>query len=457
MTATSEAMLDDPATFVDAVAPDATAERPAIVRGDRTATRAFLSVVDQAVVSGTNFVTTVVIGRLCTKHELGVYSLAFSIVLLARGIQYQVVSAPYMIYWSRRPLSGRSAYLGSSLLHQLVLTLLVGLGLAGYVAVLWRGAGPPGLLPVVCILLCSVPFLLMREFIRNLALSQLRMIDAIVIDAAVALLQLGLILVLGLLGLLTIPAVYAVMGLACLAACLYWRVGRTQSTEFVRASAWDDWRQNWSFGKWALSSHLVGGSIPYIMPWIVAVAHGEAETGVLAAATTLVGLSNTFVMGLGNFLTPRAALAYTDGGVRALIRVLASFALLFSLSLGAFCLAVALFGDPLAVLLYGDRYRGIGLIITLLACTVLANSLRMTAGGGLWSIERPRANFGAEVCTMVVTIGVSVALVGPFGVLGAAIGMLCGAVAGAVTGAAILIRSLGQLTPIPTIAEGSRA
>jgi hypothetical protein len=61
-----------------------------------------LSVLDQAVVSGTSFATSVLLGRFASQEELGVYYLALSVVYFTRGVQEQVVSAPYMIYCSRR-------------------------------------------------------------------------------------------------------------------------------------------------------------------------------------------------------------------------------------------------------------------------------------------------------------------------------------------------------------------
>src|SRR5262245_24649164 len=64
--------------------------------------RAFLSIFDQGVVSGTSFVTSVLIGRLCSQEDLGVYSLALSVVFILRGIQGELTSTPYMICCNRR-------------------------------------------------------------------------------------------------------------------------------------------------------------------------------------------------------------------------------------------------------------------------------------------------------------------------------------------------------------------
>ena len=61
-------------------------------------------------------------------------------------------------------------------------------------------------------------------------------------------------------------------------------------------------------------------------------------------------------------------------------------------------------GDQPAVLVYGERCGGTGLILALAAASMLANSLSITAGNGLWALERPRANFAADACTLAVTM-----------------------------------------------------
>jgi O-antigen/teichoic acid export membrane protein len=115
-------------------------------------------------------------------------------------------------------------------------------------------------------------------------------------------------------------------------------------------------------------------------------------------------------------------------------------ALLFLVTLGGFCLVVALTGDLGTRLIFGHRYEGTGTILVLLAVTMLLNSLGITAGTGLWAINHPEANFAADVCILVVTLSVVSLLVSPLGVLGAALAMLAGAVAGALVRCLTLVR-----------------
>ena len=60
-----------------------------------------MSVASQAVASGTSFLTSVLIGRTCSKEVLGTYALAFSIVIMIRGVQANS-SSPHTRSTSRR-------------------------------------------------------------------------------------------------------------------------------------------------------------------------------------------------------------------------------------------------------------------------------------------------------------------------------------------------------------------
>ena len=162
----------------------------------RGSVAAFFFVVDQCIVSTTSFLTTVAVGRTGSREELGRYYLAFSILLFARNWQAQLVTDPYKVYWSRQGRSSRGAYLGSTLVQNSVLTFVMMLALLAYIILLQWGTGPRELLPITWVLLAGLPFLLFREFIRNVVLSHLRAFAAIAIDSTVAILQIGLLLIL---------------------------------------------------------------------------------------------------------------------------------------------------------------------------------------------------------------------------------------------------------------------
>jgi len=407
-------------------------QRLRFVLGDTVLRKGMLSVFDQAVVSGTSFITSVLIGRLCSPNDLGVYYLALSVVLFLRGIQEQIISAPYAVYCHRHKGASLSAYTGSTLVHQFVLMgIAVACG-AGTAAALSAGIGPAELAPAAWAVVGAVPFLLFREYLRQLAFGRLALRTAVLLDIGVAALQFGGLAVLAVLGELSVVSVYLVMGGACALAAWGWWRARRDEVVVQPSRVLPDWKGNWSFSRWALASHLVGCSTPYILPWFVAAVDGTAATGILAACNTLVGLANAFMMGLSNYLTPKAAQSFSEGGVHELRRILRKTAILFVVSIGGFALFCTVAGNTVAEFVYGPEFSGAGPVLTVLAFSLLAGSVAMTAGNGLWAMERPSANFRADICALLVTVMAAVTLTPPFGVLGAAAASLAGATTDAV-------------------------
>jgi O-antigen/teichoic acid export membrane protein len=110
------------------------------------------------------------------------------------------------------------------------------------------------------------------------------------------------------------------------------------------------------------------------------------------------------------------------------------------MSLGTVVVIGFTFGEQIAVLVYGPQFAGTGLIVGVLSLSVLANSMGVTAGNGLWAMERPSANFVADLCSLVVVVVATITLVPAFGPLGAA----CATLAGTSSDAAVRLFILRQ-------------
>src|SRR6185436_16894824 len=77
-----------------------------------------LAIADQAVVSSTSFATSILLGW-SGKSELGIYYLALSMLVFFRGVQEQLITAPYLVYSHRRDGAAGDVYAGSVLVHHL--------------------------------------------------------------------------------------------------------------------------------------------------------------------------------------------------------------------------------------------------------------------------------------------------------------------------------------------------
>ena len=430
----------------------------ALIAGMRTkavsfssASRGLLSIFDQAIVSGTSFLTAAIMGRLTSPEELGFYFFILSVIRFASGIGSHVIIAPYMVYSKRRNGPELAEYAGSMWGHHFISTFIAGLGLVVAIAIC-QVLGKSSLLPGLWALLGAGPLLLLREAIRRFTFANLQVRSAIALDTIVAILQLGGLTLLIYWGRLSLYSAYAVMGGSCLIASLSWLGLERPTIRLVPQRVLPDWQLNWSFGKWALRSYLVGDTSFYIALWLLSATSGAAATGILGACDTIVGVMNVILIGVGNVLTPLAASALASGGKKELQRVIFQAAVFLGITLGLFSLVAIFSGDWLVVAVFGSMYRGSGLVLITMALAILMTALNMCAGSGLWAIDQPRANFIADVCCLIVTLIAALLFIRPFGALGAAMTVLAGATAACAARATVLARLLQLDTSYPAAA-----
>ena len=129
-----------------------------------------LAIIDQAVVSGTRFVTAVIVGRVCGPHELGDYTLGFTLYCLGACIQTGLIGFPFTVYCHHLQDDDRRSYAGSVLAHFLAFdaAVMVLLGLAA--GALAAGGWRPDLAPFVAVLAVSFPAAFVVEFTRRVQL-----------------------------------------------------------------------------------------------------------------------------------------------------------------------------------------------------------------------------------------------------------------------------------------------
>ena len=398
---------------------------------------------DQAIVSATGFLTSVLLGRHSTPDQLGLYALALSAVMLVKSVEDSIVLAPYTVYCHRQERTELPSYTGSTLVQQLFICILAVAGLGLFASGLSSGTRAVEMAPVFWVLAVVVPAVLMREFARQMAFAHLETATASILDVTVAVIQASALLLLARLGQLSAVSAYWTIGVACGLPAAAWTLARRSQFSIRPELLGEHLRRNWSFGKWVLAGQFVGSSMFSVMPWLLALYHGTAATGLLAACSSIVGVSNMLSLGISNVLSPRAAKAYVEGGAKELRLVLRQAALLLGGVLGIFAAALWLFGDALARFLFGGRYAGAGTVIGVLALNALATGFGVVAGNGLWALGRPAANLKADVVGVGVTLGSALYLVPRQSALGAALALL----AGAATGAAVRCWTLRAILP----------
>ena len=392
-----------------------------------TARKCSVSLVDQVVVSGINFIATVMVGRSGGPEELANYALGFTLVIIVFSFLETLIAMPYTIYANRLEGAARAGYRGAVLLQCGLLAALAALVLAGWGMAISTGLGPQGLAPVLYVLSAAVPFYILKEFARQFAFAHLNSKTALQIDLCAGTLQIVGIAILAAGRFLSAVTAYATIGAANAVVALTWLLLSRNDFVMQRNQIFQVIRRNLSFGGWILAGRIVGQlNSDILVLWLMAFVLGNKATGIFAACMTVVHLSNPFVLGMGQVLTPRVAQAFADKGIREVQRVARKATIFMGLALSGFCIGAFLFGDEALRLFYGSQYDGNRYIITVLSVSILAFALSMPAASSLLALERPDVSLKASAAGLLLTVAIASALVFPLGVLGVAWGLLSG-------------------------------
>jgi O-antigen/teichoic acid export membrane protein len=409
-----------------------------------------VSIADQLIVSGVNFLTVVLIGRFLTKQDLGIYSLAFSIIIFLRSVQETLITAPYTYLHHKQGVG----YAGSALIQHLGMSGLLTLPLLLAGVALYLAGYQSALLSMALIVIVVGPLILFREFARQINFAHLTLRECLVLDGVVAAGQLSGLAILVSIDWLSVPNIFLIIGVAVTVPSLAW-LRITQRLFILKPGRWrSDLLRNWRFGRWMLAGHLLGSVSPFVVPWaLLTTSHGVEAVGVLAASAGVAGLSNTLVVGLNNLLSARAAAAFAQGGIDALQRVLVETGGLVVGLLSGFTVLFLLLGNHIASALYGEDYADAGSVIAILSLGMLMLGISIAAGNGLCVLGRPAANLKADLTSFVAMVISVFILLGPYGVKGAAAATVISNLTGMMVRLWTYTHLAGQqrlLTPVPS-------
>jgi O-antigen/teichoic acid export membrane protein len=385
----------------------------------------FVALADQGVVSATTFATGVIIGRVCGKAELGVYALVWTLIALTTEISAVLTTTPYTVFSPRLRQYQRSRYLGSVLVHQLLLSLIFALIMvAGTVLGSWRGWLPNNVSSAVTTTAAVILFIGLREFVRRVSFAALKVGMALLVDVIACLVQAGGLLLLLHFGVLNASRTYALLGISSALVAggwltLHWRAIRPGPRLYGR-----DLTRNWRFAKWVLGSCILSLFARYLYPWVLAAFHGTSVTGLWAACSAIVALGNPVALGLGNHVLPNISTVYASSGTAAMRRQVHRSSLQFAAFLMPVVLILAVWGERIVTGVYGKAYGGSAAVVLLLAVNMLISSLMFPYSQGLFSLERAKADTLVNVVTVALLFTVGIAAIKSYAALGAAAALL---------------------------------
>jgi O-antigen/teichoic acid export membrane protein len=383
-----------------------------------------LALFDQAVVSGSRFLITIIIGRAAGPVDLGRYAVAFYLLVLLGCAQEALITTPYAICAPRLRKKSSSALRDATVAMHGLFVAIVAVFCLVTVAALWCIDSQPGLLSMSMAMAVAAPLSLIWEFARRTMLAHLRVAHATVIDAVAASLQVIALLTLAFFARLDSSSAVAILGLGCALPALVclWRL----LPEHRPAHLALYWRRNWQLGKWIMGSQMMRALSSVIPIWLLAALAGDLAAGVFAACVSIPMISNPFIFAIGNLLMPKAAHAMGRDGAPGVLRLVLAATAASAAVLVPLGLALFFAGEWILELVYGSRYAGYGTTLAVLGLCPILWAATSSLACGQAALRQTKASFVATMCGILISAAVIAALASTWQVLGAAIGLLAG-------------------------------
>ncbi|HWE01400.1 MAG TPA: lipopolysaccharide biosynthesis protein [Tepidisphaeraceae bacterium] len=405
------------------------APRPSVLRRLIAGRRAF-GLADQILISGSNFITMVLVGRGLGIAGFGQFSLVYNILLLANMIQASLVTQPHNVLGAgREPGGDYNGYTASTAVSQGIMAAAQALLALAFVAVArvegWHCAA------LLLALAPAIAFWQLQEFFRRTLYTEGRMGAALLNDIVSYGGQAAWIAALWWSDRhVADPAQHRLTGPAAMyALAITSAVAAAIGLFQVRASLrgrpnFADWIENWHFGKWLLGSDLLTyfSSLPMYMN-MVALMVGEAASGYLKASQTLFGPTRVISFYLATVLPIQFSRSLAAGGGLALQEQLKKTSRVVLPLLGLFCLAIGLFAAPLLTI-FGREFAAHPRVLALYAVVAFLTYGQMILTAALTAKRRTRAIFFSTLWGAGLTLLISWPLIKAIALDGALVAMI---------------------------------
>jgi O-antigen/teichoic acid export membrane protein len=389
------------------------------------------AVLDQGLISGSNFLVNILLARWLTPTDYGAFAFAFSIFLLLSGTHNSLLLEPMSVLGPANHRHRLKEYLGSLVWIHVGLT-------CGIAAVLMLAAGAMIVLGAQAALgtilvsaALALPVILLFWFARRAFYLEGKPSGALrgslVYSAS---LVVGL-MYLNHLSLLSAFAAFLLMALASLVAsgALLYRLRPRPfiGYKIAEISPRRIIRENWGYGKWVLAItlvHWLSGDVYYIL---VTAFLGFEEAGVLRALQNLVMPITQATTAMGLLLLPQTSGRLASNGFATLKEDVYKITILNAVLTTTYFLILLAFGDKLLHLMYGDKYAEFAYLLPYLIAVPVVMALGSGVQTGLRVLQVPWVIFAGYCVTAILTLSVGVGFVRLWGLLAVAIGGLIGA------------------------------
>ena len=381
-----------------------------------------LSLADQAIVSGGNFVVTILLARWLSTGDFGKFAIIWLMLLFASAIQQALVIAPMMTLFSKS--ENPKAFITNSLLQASTYIVLA-------VAFIWIAFQFLGdyfsatdliVTPVFTLPLLVFAFLF-YDFTRKLLLVKQQYLKAMIMDGVTMIVILALIIIAKKFYRLDLPNF--ITGYSAIQSAIgFFFLLQNQFTRTSGKAWWRQIRYHWQYSRWLVVTsglQLFAGNF-YIIT--AAAVLGPAAMAAIKVVQNIMGLINVLFLAMENYVPVKAAHIFHKSGKEKLFWYLKKNTLQQAIPLALILLVIVIAAEKILTLIYGPEFAQYADMLRLFAALYLVNYLGLPFRFAIRTLQKNGWILIAYLVSVAFSMVLAHHFIGWWHLAGVAIGMI---------------------------------
>jgi O-antigen/teichoic acid export membrane protein len=371
--------------------------------------------VDQAIVSGTNFLVTIIAARMLGPTDFGVFALLITVLTFMEATQRSLITTPHNVLGASRNGDEYARYTTSLIVVQagLGLTFAIVSATAGLIFLQYDRS--------IALLIFAMSYSALawqfHEFFRRALFTESRVRAAVVGDSVSYLGRLIMVAGIATSGLMSGASLMLIYAIS-------WSIGALAGFWMIRGSIVRSVdlsliREHWVFGRWLFASNSVSHLPGYVIAALLSSVLSVSAYGAFRTFEQLANGTNVPLSAMSNVLRPRLARQAKDGPERVWNTML-PIMLLGGLLLVAFAAVFIALREPLVRVIYGPEYVAFTAAVFLIAFRPLLTLEKSMLTKALQAFRNTRAVFIGTLIGVVAGVGIGSLLIIFFGLPAAA-------------------------------------
>lgn len=379
------------------------------------------SLLDQALVSGSNFLSTVLIARILGLHDFGIFTTLWLILLFITAIHHAIIVFPMMSLTPKQ--KNLNVYFGNLLVMQIYFSIFA--FIVSYLFSLFYIEQIINVINFNTIFVFASTVLLyhMQDFYRRYFFVKKSFKDVFVIDA---LSYLTRTLILFYLMIYSIPStlfnIYLIFISTFLIGICYGIV--KYKFTFRKTSFLLNFKEQWKLSKWLLPSAILEWTSINLFLVIASFMLGPIAIGAIRLGQNIIMGFNVILQGLENFIPTDASKIYYKKGISHLHYYLLKVTTIGVLSVIFFGILIIYYSHNIISLIYGNNFLSYSYVLTWYTAILFFMFLFIILRIYLRTINQMKIWFKAYIITSLYSMVVVYPLLSYYQIHGVLFGIL---------------------------------